>query len=56
MLVGMLHQNEHGLPRLPRTLLIESSWVEGNSVKKQAKRASKEAASPQLSRGEAKEN
>ena len=29
LLVGMLHWNELGLPAMPRTLLIEGSWVQG---------------------------
>jgi LacI family transcriptional regulator len=29
MLVGLLHRNERGLPPLPRSSLIEGSWVQG---------------------------
>jgi LacI family transcriptional regulator len=32
-LVEMLHQNERGLSKLPRTLLIEGLWVQGQTVR-----------------------
>jgi LacI family transcriptional regulator len=32
-LVAMLQRNEHGLPTLPHTLLIEGSWVQGETLK-----------------------
>lgn len=36
-LVAMLHQNERGLPALPRTLLIEGLWVQGETVRENKK-------------------
>jgi ribose transport system substrate-binding protein len=33
LLVGMLHWNELGLPAMPRTLLIEGSWVQGTTTR-----------------------
>ena len=33
MLVDQLRRNEFGIPQNPRTLLIESTWVEGESLK-----------------------
>ncbi|HEY0946359.1 MAG TPA: LacI family DNA-binding transcriptional regulator [Opitutaceae bacterium] len=36
MLVGMLHNNEIGLPTFPRATLISGSWVSGTTVRAQA--------------------
>lgn len=33
-LVGMLHRNETGIPRLPNRILVESTWKDGESVRK----------------------
>jgi len=33
MLLDQLRRNEFGIPKRPRTLLIESSWIEGTSLK-----------------------
>lgn len=32
MLVGMIHNNERGIPVFPRATLVESTWVEGTTV------------------------
>ncbi|MEX0322071.1 MAG: LacI family DNA-binding transcriptional regulator [Puniceicoccaceae bacterium] len=32
LLVGMIHNGEHGVPEFPRATLIGPSWVEGQSV------------------------
>ena len=39
MLVGMVHNNEIGLPAFPRATLISGSWVEGETVRSRASRA-----------------
>jgi len=33
MLVGMLHNNEIGVPAFPRATLISGSWVGGKTVR-----------------------
>jgi LacI family transcriptional regulator len=32
MLIGMIHNNEHGVPFFPRATLIGSTWVEGSTT------------------------
>ena len=39
MLVGMLHNNEIGLPQFPRATLISGSWVGGGTVRGAAEAA-----------------
>ncbi len=34
MLIGMIHNNEHGISGLPRATLVGSSWMEGSTVLK----------------------
>jgi LacI family transcriptional regulator len=33
MVIGMIHNNESGIPAFPRATLIDSSWVDGSTVK-----------------------
>lgn len=33
MVVGMLHNNEHGVPAFPKATLIGSTWVDGSTVR-----------------------
>ncbi|XHR27883.1 MAG: LacI family DNA-binding transcriptional regulator [Chthoniobacteraceae bacterium] len=33
MVIGMIHNNEHGIPAFPRATLIGSTWVDGETVK-----------------------
>jgi DNA-binding LacI/PurR family transcriptional regulator len=33
MVSAMLHNNEYGIPAVPKTITLEGSWVEGNSVR-----------------------
>ena len=33
MVVGMIHNNEHGVPEFPRATLIGSSWIDGRTVR-----------------------
>jgi len=33
MVVGMIHNNEHGIPEYPRATLIGSTWVDGKTVR-----------------------
>jgi LacI family transcriptional regulator len=35
MVVAMINRNERGIPELPRSLLVEGTWVEGQTVRKQ---------------------
>jgi LacI family transcriptional regulator len=32
MLVGMIHNNERGIPAFPRATLVGSTWVDGKTV------------------------
>lgn len=32
MVIGMIHNNEHGIPAFPRATLIGSTWVDGETV------------------------
>lgn len=32
MLTGMLYRNEKGIPKIPRVLMLEGTWVEGTTV------------------------
>jgi LacI family transcriptional regulator len=32
-LTGMIHRNERGVPKLPRRLLIDGSWIDGRTVR-----------------------
>jgi hypothetical protein len=34
LLVDMLHRNERGTPARPYLLMVEGSWVEGNTLRK----------------------
>lgn len=34
LLVSMLHRNERGIPQIPRRLLIEGAWQEGNTIRR----------------------
>jgi LacI family transcriptional regulator len=34
LLVDMLHRNERGIPFRPYLLMVEGSWVEGNTLRK----------------------
>jgi len=34
LLVSMLHRNERGIPQIPRRLLIEGTWQEGNTIRR----------------------
>jgi LacI family transcriptional regulator len=34
LLVDMLHRNERGIPVRPYLLMVEGSWVEGNTLRK----------------------
>jgi LacI family transcriptional regulator len=34
LLVDMLHRNERGIPARPYLLMVEGSWVEGNTLRK----------------------
>jgi len=43
MLVGMLHNNEIGVPTYPRATLISGSWVSGKTVRAQSAANSKKA-------------
>jgi LacI family transcriptional regulator len=36
-LIGMIHRNERGVPRLPHSLLVEGTWVEGKTVRVKTK-------------------
>lgn len=51
LLVSMIHRNERGIPAVPRSLLIEGTWQDGNtvrrvnlSVKKTARKAGRKKA------------
>jgi len=35
MLIGQLHRNELGIPSFPKCLMVESSWVMGQTVRQQ---------------------
>ena len=35
MLVGQLHRNELGIPPFPKCIMVESSWVMGDTVRQQ---------------------
>jgi LacI family transcriptional regulator len=35
MVIAMINRNERGIPELPRSLLIEGTWVEGQTVRVQ---------------------
>lgn len=37
LVVGQLHRNEYGLPTHPATMLIEGTWVEGQTTRKTGK-------------------
>lgn len=37
LLVGLLHRNELGIPSFPKSLMVESSWVAGDTVRLQEK-------------------
>jgi LacI family transcriptional regulator len=48
LLVDMLHRNERGIPIRPYLLMVEGSWVEGNTLRKpQGKYASTSASASQ---------
>jgi DNA-binding LacI/PurR family transcriptional regulator len=32
LLAAMIHQNEYGLPRVPKTIVLEGRWVDGPSL------------------------
>lgn len=34
LLVSMIHRNERGIPEIPRSLLIEGTWRDGNTVRR----------------------
>ena len=34
MIVGQIHRNESGIPEIPRSVMIESAWVAGRSVRR----------------------
>jgi LacI family transcriptional regulator len=34
LLVDMLHRNERGIPIRPYLMMVEGSWVEGNTLRK----------------------
>jgi hypothetical protein len=36
LLVDMLHRNERGIPFHPYLLMVEGSWIEGNTLRKPA--------------------
>jgi LacI family transcriptional regulator len=38
LLIDMLHRNERGIPVRPYLLMVEGSWVEGNTLRKTAER------------------
>jgi LacI family transcriptional regulator len=38
MVVGQIHRNETGIPAFPRATLIGASWVDGQSVRRPARR------------------
>ncbi len=38
MVVGQIHRNETGIPAFPRATLIGASWVDGQSVRRSARR------------------
>jgi DNA-binding LacI/PurR family transcriptional regulator len=40
LLVDMLHRNERGIPFHPYLLMVEGSWIEGNTLRKPAARLS----------------
>jgi LacI family transcriptional regulator len=41
LLIDMLHRNERGVPLYPYLLMVEGTWVEGNTLRKSpARRAS----------------
>ena len=33
MVIGMIHNNERGIPPFPRATLLGSTWVEGQTVR-----------------------
>jgi hypothetical protein len=35
LLIGQLHRNELGIPSFPKCMIIESSWVAGDTVRQQ---------------------
>jgi len=35
MLIGQLHRNEQGIPSFPKCMMIESTWMEGGTVRRQ---------------------
>jgi len=35
MLIGQIHRNESGIPSFPKCLMVESTWVMGDTVKPQ---------------------
>jgi LacI family transcriptional regulator len=37
LIVGQLHRNERGLPDLPKTVLIDGYWVDGDTVREVAR-------------------
>ena len=45
LLIDMLHRNERGVPQHPYLLMVQGSWVEGNTLRKSpARRASSDEA------------
>ncbi len=36
IILAQIHRNDYGLPDLPKTVLIQSSWIDGKSVRKSA--------------------
>ena len=38
LLIDMLHRNERGIPARPYLLMVEGSWVEGNTLRKPSER------------------
>ena len=46
LLVDMLHRNERGIPVRPYLLMVEGSWVEGNTLRKPTERRSSNFAVP----------
>ena len=35
MVINQIHNNERGIPEFPLSTLVGSSWIEGDSVRKQ---------------------
>ncbi len=44
MIIGRIHNNEHGVPDYPRASMVGVSWIDGQTVRKQSTRRKKSAA------------